>query len=238
MITVLIPILNEEKNIELMCSSLLSDILLTNIIDEIIFIDDDSQDGSLKKLKKAANNYHKIKFIIRKDKKKDLTKSILLGFKNVKSKYVCVMDGDLQHETKTIINFTNYLKDYDLVIGSRFLDANKLEGLSTIRKKISKAALIFCKIIGINNVTDPLSGFFIIRTSVLKNIETQINTNGYKILLTILYLLKNKIRIKELQINFLKRLNGKSKLNFRVTFEFFLQLCFLLFNSKNDKLEL
>ncbi len=91
--------------------------------------------------------------------------------------------------------------------------------------------------LGVNNVTDPLSGFFIIRTSVLKSIEKQINTNGYKILLTILYLLKNTIRIKELQINFFKRLNGKSKLNFRVTFDFFLQLYFLLFNSKNNKLE-
>ena len=237
MITVLIPILNEEKNIELMCSSLLNDKKLTNIIDEIIFVDDDSQDGSLKKLKKAANNNHKIKFIIRKDKKKDLTKSILLGFKNVKSKYVCVMDGDLQHDTKTIFKFTNYLKDYDLVIGSRFLDTNKIDGLNFIRKKISKTAIIFCKILGVNNVTDPLSGFFIIRTSVLKSIEKQINTNGYKILLTILYLLKNTIRIKELQINFFKRLNGKSKLNFRVTFDFFLQLYFLLFNSKNNKLE-
>ena len=104
MITVLIPILNEEKNIELMCSSLLSDIKLSNIIDEIIFVDDDSQDGSLKKLKNAAKNNHKIKFIIRKDKKKDLTYHInYLIFYPGNSKSIFLRQADMIMKT-----FKNY----------------------------------------------------------------------------------------------------------------------------------
>ena len=84
--------------------------------------------------------------------------------------------------------------------------------------------------IGISTVMDPLSGFFIIRTNLLKKIKNKIKTRGFKILLTILYLYKNQLNYNELPIKFNVRIHEKSKLNFRVKILFLEQLLRLKIN--------
>ena len=234
MITILIPILNEKNNINILCAKILLNNHLEKIINRIIFIDDNSQDGSIIELKKMSNKYNKVNFIVRKNKKNDLTKSILLGLKEVNSEYVCVMDGDLQHDINAICQFYQIMKndDCDLIIGSRYINNNSINELYFYRKIFSKLATIFCKFLGIKNINDPLSGFFLIKTSIFKSIEKKIKTDGYKILITILFLLKNKIKYKEIQINFYKRKYGYSKLNIKVIYNFIKQIFLLMLISR------
>ena len=230
MITILIPTLNEKKNISILCKLLLSNEQLSKIISKILFIDDNSQDGSIKELKIMSIKYEKVNFIIRKNIKKDLTQSILLGLKEINSEYICVMDGDLQHDINAIPIFYNSIikNNYDLIVGSRYLKNNSLSELKLYRKMISKAATTLCIFLGINNISDPLSGYFLIKTSLFKSISKKITTNGYKILITILFLLNNAIRVKEIQVNFYARKHGFSKLNLKVIFNFLLQVIQLL----------
>jgi dolichol-phosphate mannosyltransferase len=234
MITILIPILNEKNNINILCSKILLNKNLEKIIYKIIFIDDNSNDGSINELNKMSDKYKKVNFIIRKDKKNDLTQSILLGLKKVNSEYVCVMDGDLQHDINAIPKFYKIINnnDYDLIIGSRYIKNNTLNKLRFYRKIFSKIGTIFIKFLRIKNISDPLSGFFLIRTSVFKSVDSKIITNGYKILITILILLKNEIKFKEIQINFYKRKYGFSKLNIKVIYNFIKQIFLLLLISR------
>ena len=235
MITILIPTLNEKKNIPIITKSLLTNNNLEKIITNIIFIDDNSLDGSDEELNIVSNKFPKVISIIRKDHPKDLTKSILLGLKLVKSEYVCIMDADLQHDINAVGIFYDLIKTnkFDLIIGSRFLDNTFANNLSNTRKILSKSGNLIGYILGIKKIKDPLSGFFMIKTSIFKSISKKIDTDGFKILLTILVILNKKIKIKEIQINFYSRKHGQSKLKSKVLFIFLKQILKLFYNKKN-----
>lgn len=235
MITILIPTLNEKKNIPIITKSLLTNNNLDKIITNIIFIDDNSLDGSDEELNIVSNKFPKVISIIRKDHPKDLTKSILLGLKLVKSEYVCIMDADLQHDINAVGIFYDLIKTnkFDLIIGSRFLDNTFANNLSNTRKILSKSGNLIGYILGIKKIKDPLSGFFMIKTSIFKSISKKIDTDGFKILLTILVILNKKIKIKEIQINFYSRKHGQSKLKSKVLFIFLKQILKLFYNKKN-----
>ena len=239
MITILIPTLNEKKNIPIITKSLLTNNNLDKIITNIIFIDDNSSDGSDEELNIVSNKFPKVISIVRKDHPKDLTKSILLGLKLVKSEYVCIMDADLQHDINAVSIFYDLIKTnkFDLIIGSRFLDNSFVNNLSNTRKILSKSGNLIGYILGIKKIKDPLSGFFMIKTSIFKSISKKIDTEGFKILLTILTVLNRKIRIKEIQINFYSRKHGQSKLKPKILFIFLKQILKLFSNKKNyDKI--
>ena len=93
----------------------------------------------------------------------------------------------------------------------------------------SKLGILLCKLLGIKNITDPLSGFFIIKTKHLLDIKDLIRTRGFKILLTILYLYKNRIKFNEIPIKFNRRIYEKSKLSLRVKILFLEQILRLKF---------
>ena len=235
MITILIPTFNEKKNISIITKSLLTNNNLEKIITNIIFIDDNSLDGSDEELNIVSNKFPKVISIVRKDHPKDLTKSILLGLKLVKSEYVCIMDADLQHDINAVGIFYDLIKTnkFDLIIGSRFLDNTFANNLSNTRKILSKSGNLIGYILGIKKIKDPLSGFFMIKTSIFKSISKKIDTEGFKILLTILAILNKKIKIKEIQINFYSRKHGQSKLKSKVLFIFLKQILKLFYNKKN-----
>ena len=235
MITILIPTLNERKNILIITNALLENNDLEKIITNIIFIDDNSSDGTAEELNIVSNKFSKVISVIRKDHSKDLTKSILLGLKLVKSEYVCVMDADLQHDINAVSFFYDLIKTnkFDLIIGSRFLDNSFINNLSNTRKILSKSGNLIGYILGIKDIKDPLSGFFMIKTSIFKSISKKIDTDGFKILLTILVILNKKIKIKEIQINFYSRKHGQSKLKPKVLFIFLKQILKLFYNKKN-----
>ena len=235
MITILIPTLNERKNILIITNALLENNDLEKIITNIIFIDDNSSDGTAEELNIVSNKFSKVISVIRKDHSKDLTKSILLGLKLVKSEYVCIMDADLQHDINAVGIFYDLIKTnkFDLIIGSRFLDNTFANNLSNTRKILSKSGNLIGYILGIKKIKDPLSGFFMIKTSIFKSISKKIDTDGFKILLTILVILNKKIKIKEIQINFYSRKHGQSKLKSKVLFIFLKQILKLFYNKKN-----
>ena len=224
MLTILIPTYQEKENITKIAKELF--IILKHIEYKILFVDDNSNDDSeeeFKDLKKTSKN---VDYIIRKDAERDLTKSILLGILKVETKYTCVTDCDLQHDIKKIPIMLEKIENnnYDLVIGSRFINPQSKIELSFGRKLNSKIGILLCKLIGIEKIQDPLSGFFICKTSILKSINSDIKTKGYKILLTLLYLLKNKINVIEMQTNFFTRNSGKSKLNIKIKMIFLKQI--------------
>ena len=142
------------------------------------------------------------------------------------------MDCDLQHDHKKINIIINNIinNNYDLVIGSRFIKNGQNILMNKKRIFESKLGIILCKFLGVNNIKDPLSGFFIIKSELLINIKDKIKTRGFKILLTILCLYKNKLKLKEIPIKFNKRMYEASKLNLKVKILFLEQILRLKFN--------
>ena len=230
MITFLVPTFNEKENILNFIETINK--LELNYEYNILFADDDSDDGTEMELRKAKKNFGNVDYIIRKEKNRDLTQSIVLAIKKLKYKYTFILDCDLQHDYEKIGVISNQIieNNLDIVVGSRFVK----EGQNILMKKRriieSKMAIFLCKLLGIKNIKDPLSGFFIIRTELLLKNQDKIKTRGFKILLTIIYILKDNLILKETPIKFHKRKFGTSKLNLKVRFLFLEQILRLKFN--------
>ena len=118
-LSIVIPVYNEGKNIKKLWLEIKGCLDLQKL--EIIFVDDDSKDKTAKILKQINKIDKKVKFVIRKNKVKDLSKSCLLGFKNSNYKYILVMDGDLQHDPKYISKLISKYNssNCDIVVGCR-----------------------------------------------------------------------------------------------------------------------
>ena len=228
MITFLVPTYNERENIYLFINAIKK--LNLEYEYNILFVDDNSIDGTKNKLLSAKEEFENIDYIIRLKKKRDLTQSLVLGVDLIKDKYTIILDCDLQHEVIKINQLIETIikEKFDIVIGSRFINNSQNIKMSNKRMLESRIAIMICYLLGIKEVKDPLSGFFIIETKLLKKIKNKINTKGFKILFTILYLYKNKISTKEIPIKFDKRIHGKTKLNLRVKLLFLEQILKLL----------
>ena len=229
MISVVIPTLNEKKNI----SKIIKKLKKINIIQEIIFIDDSSTDGTYKEICR----FKKYKFVrgySRNNKMRDLSKSVLYGVRKTKKNYVLVMDCDLQHNPSYIKSMWSKIinTNCDIVIATRFTEKMVDGNLGYIRSFLSNFAISLINVIIGKKSSDPLSGFFLCKKEVFIKYEKKFFLRGYKILFDIIYNGKKNIDIRHQKIIFKKRIFEKSKFNFSIIWLFFLQILYTLFLVK------
>lgn len=219
-ISLVIPILNEGPNLKKLIDLLRSN--LEKYFYEVIFVDDDSNDGS----KKVVLNYadKRIRYILRKEKIKDLTKSCFLGINKSKYENILIMDGDLQHNPKYLKKMLSefFENNYDFVIAIR--DFNKRYGLSTMRYLASLTIIKIFSFFLKTKLNDPMSGFFIFKKRFYSLNQKQMYKSGFKVLLNLLYSTKKKLKIYEKKIIFKKRSKNKSKMNLNVLFHIILSI--------------
>ena len=157
MISVIIPTYNEKNNIFKISSKLKK----IKIISEIIFIDDDSNDGTYNEIIKYKSK--KIKGYLRKSNIKDLSKSVVYGVRKAKYKNIVVMDCDLQHNPNYITKMWKKFNGskYDIIIANRFYNQKILGNLGFIRSFVSLSTITLINLIFGKKTTDPVSGFFL-----------------------------------------------------------------------------
>ncbi len=220
-LSIIVPIYNEGKNLSNL-TKLISDNL--DMIDyEIIFVDDGSKDNTSILVNQLKRKYP-IK-LIQRGKKLGLSSAVITGLDFATKKFVCVMDGDLQHNPKYIPEMLDLLVENNnsLVIGSRFI-----KKLKNKQRLDSKFGTFFCKLFFHKKIEDPLSGFFMLSKSNFNSIKEKINAIGYKILLELI--VKGQFEeIKEIPIIFEERKEGSSKLDFKTRALFLKQIIQLLF---------
>ena len=227
-ISIIIPTLNEEKNIFKIYYKIKKYLLDKNY--EIIFVDDKSSDNTRYKILSLSNQYSNIRYIFRKER--NLSTAFLDGVNKAKGKYIVLMDSDLQHSPTDINQMLNILNNtnYDFVIGSRFLKNSGYYSVtikSKIRILLSKFFIFLINILFKIRVSDPLSGFFICKKNSLID-NKNLYKNGFKILLDYLIVKKKRLKIKEIPITINKRLYGNSKLNIKIFLIFIKQFYFHL----------
>ena len=215
-LSIVIPILNEEKNIIPLTKKIIQN--LKRIKYEIIFVDDSSIDDSHIKLKSLKKKYKFFKPLLR-NKKKDLTQSCFDGIRRSKFQNILIMDGDLQHDPKYIKKMFKIYKKYnlDIVVGSRKLLSGKNQGLSELRRFTSIMLIYFFRIFEIKT-NDPMSGFFLFKKEIYYKNKKFFFGKGFKILADFLINSKQNLKTKDINIDFNRRYNSKSKMSLRVLF--------------------
>ena len=218
-LSIVIPILNEAKNIRLLIPEINKVKIKLKIKRfEVLLIDDNSQDNIKQVFNILKKKYKFLKLFIRKNKKKDLSKSCIFGFDKSSFKNILVMDGDFQHPPIYIDKmYRLYIeKNYDFVIGSRDLMKRKNYGLSKVRWLFSIILIFLINLLLGNKTKDPMSGFFIFKKKIFLNNKNKLFSSGYKILSDLIYSSKRSLKIKDIFIRFDRRTLGRSKMNFNI----------------------
>ena len=212
-ISIVIPALNEEKNIKPLTKKIIEN--LRNIKFEIIFVDDNSVDQSKNVLLALSEKYKFFNPLLRK-KDRDLTQSCFDGIEKSKYPNILIMDADLQHNPKYIpIMLKVFNNNNDVVVGARKLTSGKNKGLSEFRRFASVILIFFFKIFNIKT-TDPMSGFFIFKKKLYKKNKKYYFGKGFKILADILINSKDKLKTKDVYIDFNRRYESESKMSFKI----------------------
>ena len=231
---IIIPTYNESENIEL----IISKILLLNDSNDILIVDDNSPDGTSKivsDLKKE--NIDRI-FLIVRDTKLGLGSAYKEGFKwalNKNYSYIFEMDADLSHNPSEIINLKELLikRDFDVAIGSRYLEGVSVVNWPLSRIFLSYFANIYVRIITGMPVKDATSGFIGYTNESLSSLNIDnIKFNGYAFQIEMKFKLwKKNFKLMEHQIIFVNRKSGKSKMDKNIIFEAIFGVIRLKLNS-------
>ena len=217
---IVIPTYNEAENIV----NLINEIFLLKVSDtaiDILIIDDNSIDGTSELVKKTNNSHV---FVIDREKKLGLGTAYILGFKYAIEHgydYVFEMDADFSHDPKSIPEFFDNIKEYDLVIGSRYMNGIAVVNWPLSRLLISIGASIYTRMITFLPVNDVTAGFMCYRVEALKTINLDfVKSNGYSFQIEMKYRMwKKKFKLKEIPIVFIDRRAGVSKMSRRIVYE-------------------
>ena len=211
--SLVIPTYKEKNNI----GRLLSAINLLAINDlEIIVVDDNSPDNTAEEVENLKNQFNSKIKLLRRTGQRDLSLSVLDGFKMAESEIIGVMDADFSHPPDIIPKMLEKLKNADLVVASRNIFGAETKNWPWARRINAWIAKNLAKTL-IKTASDPLSGFFFFKKNVIKNII--LKPLGYKILLEIL--VKGTYqKVEEVPFVFEDRKVGQSKLNIKIILKF------------------
>ena len=222
-LSIVIPTYNERENISKIVTRLKK--TLKGINHEIIFVDDNSPDGTSDEIKLFIKNTSRINLIHRIGRR-GLSGAVIEGIYAAKAELVGVMDCDLQHDESKLIDMLDLFSkssSLDLVIGSRFTADGEIsdKAFSKIREIGSKIITVIIKKILSIDSTDPLSGFFMVRKESFLKCSDNLQTQGFKILADFLSISGKTIKIKEVGYKFNNRILGESKMSFVTILELF-----------------
>lgn len=218
-LSIIAPTYNEAGNVVAFVERVKT--ALDKIDWEILFVDDNSADGTAGKAFDYGVHDSRVRTIIRLNDR-GLAKSSIQGMLSARGDLLCVMDADGQHDPATLLDMIARLEldDLDIVSAARRLDGDQaLDGLSPLRQKLSNLGNWLSGLILGKKLADPLTGFFLIRRDRFLEVAPNLGDPGFKLLLDILYSNKN-LRHAEVPFDFGVRQHGESKLDTYVIWKF------------------
>lgn len=219
-ITVVSPTLNESENLPRLIREL--EDVLAGIEFEIIIVDDDSPDRTWEVAEEIARQDSRVQ-VIRRQGPRSLGWSVINGFMAARGDIVACIDADLQHDPRILPRMVEELGRGDLVVGSRYVPGGSVAEWRWTRRLESWLATKLAQwVIGIP-ISDPMSGYFLLRRNDFLHVHDRLNGQGFKILLEIAANMPGA-QICEIPYTFRNRVAGKTKLSRRVAFAYISQL--------------
>lgn len=233
-LSVVVPTFNERGNVATLVQRL--DAALKGIAWEVIFVDDNSPDGTTDAVRELARTDARVR-CIRRIGRRGLSGACIEGMLASSAPCAAVIDGDLQHDETQLAKMLGLIErgEADLVIGSRYIDGGSADSFDQKRLGFSKFATALAQQVLRVSVADPMSGFFMIRRDRFEQLAPQLSTQGFKILLDVVATARGELRIREVPYTFGSRLHGESKLDSMVALDF---LGLILAKLTNDVISL
>lgn len=223
-LAVVLPTYNERGNVAPMVARLEQALGSTGW--EAIFVDDNSRDGTADEVRRIALQDPRIR-VIERIGRRGLASAAIEGMCATAAPIVAVMDADHQHDPALLVPMLAAVEagEADLACASRFAEGASTEAwnrpdrvrASTLANRIAR------RVTGVE-LSDPMSGFFMLRTEIVRADAHRLSGIGFKILLDILATVDAPLRVKEFPMDFAARVTGESKLDRTVVFEFLVGL--------------
>ena len=219
-LSIVVPTRNEVENVRPLLAGIAA--VLADRSWEILFVDDDSPDGTADLVDTiAAANAHVR--CLKRVGRRGLSSACLEGFQATSAPFIAVMDGDLQHDERLLPAMLATLEagGVDLVVGSRYVPGGGVGDLTATRHGLSRVGTWAARrLLGLP-LSDPLSGFFMLRRDLLSEaLLGRLSGRGFKLLLDLFASADRPIAFRELPFAFRRRVAGTSKLGLGVTWVF------------------
>ena len=214
-----VPTFKERDNVPLLVDKLAR--TLSGIDWEVVFVDDNSPDGTATVARKIGETDARVR-CVRRIGRRGLAGACIEGMLSSQARYVAVMDADLQHDETLLTAMLAHVRhDADLAVASRYVGGGSAAGLSSAgREHASRVSnALTRRLLGVT-LSDPMSGFFMMRRDRFEELAPQLSSQGFKILLDIVATARGTLRIAELPFVFAERQHGESKLDTRVALDF------------------
>ncbi|MBI5330542.1 MAG: glycosyltransferase [Betaproteobacteria bacterium] len=218
-ICIVAPVFNERRNLESLVQRL--DAALADVAWEILFVDDDSPDGSAEEIRRIARFDPRVRLILR-IADPGLANSCIQGMLSSTADLLCVMDADGQHDPMLIRDLIQALETApaDLASACRELaGADCSEALGVRRSRLSRLGNSLIRWAIRRETRDPLSGFFVIRREACLAVVRRLSNSGFKLLFDILASHPG-LRHVEVPFRFQPRQAGESKLDALAIWQF------------------
>src|SRR4051812_38983180 len=218
-LSVVVPTFKERDNVPLLVEKLAH--ALQGVEWEVIFVDDNSPDGTAAVARAAGESDARVR-CIRRIGRRGLAGACIEGMLASQARYVAVMDADLQHDEGLLTAMLARLRagDVELVVASRHIEGGSAESMSSLRARASHwSNEIARRMLGVT-LSDPMSGFFMISRAEMEKLAPSLSSQGFKILLDIAASAHGRLRIAELPYVFRERQHGESKLDAHIVLDF------------------
>jgi dolichol-phosphate mannosyltransferase len=219
-LSVIVPSFNECPNVAPMVAKL--DAALAGIPWEVIYVDDNSPDGTSREVRRLAQLDPRVR-CIRRIGRRGLASAVIEGGLSSSADYIAVIDGDLQHDETRLPVMLRALKagGYDIAVGSRHVEGGDSAGLpSRFRHVLSDGGIRLAQAFLPVRLTDPMSGFFMLPRPLFENLARGLNGQGFKILLDLVLSSPSPLRVLEIPARFRERAAGESKMDALVAIQF------------------
>ena len=222
-LSVIVPTFNERENISELMARL--KVCLEGRSWEVVFVDDDSPDGTANLVREYAAADSRVRCLQRIGRR-GLSSACVEGLLASTASYLAVIDADMQHDERLLPQMLDTLKqsDTDIVVGSRYAPGGDIGDWSQRRARMSRFAVRLSRVLTPAELTDPMSGFFMMRRSVLDGSVHKLSAIGFKILTDLFASFPGPLRFKELSYHFKARRAGESKLDSLTAWDYLMLL--------------
>jgi dolichol-phosphate mannosyltransferase len=219
-LSVIVPCYNERPNVAPMIAKL--DAALAGIDWEVVYVDDNSPDGTAQEVRRIAQGDPRVR-CIRRIGRRGLASAVIEGALSSSAQFVAVIDGDLQHDETQLPVMLAALRTgaFDLAVASRHVEGGDNAGLSSrFRHMLSDGGIALAQMFLPVRLTDPMSGFFMLPRALFEDLARGLNGQGFKILLDLVLSSPAPLRVTEVPARFRERVAGESKMDPLVMIQF------------------
>ena len=220
LLSVIVPCFNERPNVAPMIAKLGA--VLAGIDWEVIYVDDNSPDGTSQEVRRIAQQDVRVR-CLRRIGRRGLASAVIEGALSSSADYVAVIDGDLQHDETRLPVMLSALRtgQYDLAVASRHVEGGDSAGLSSRwRHMLSDGGIRLAQAFLPVRLSDPMSGFFMLPRPLFEELARGLNGQGFKILLDLMLSSRAPLRVLEVPARFRERAAGESKMDALVMVQF------------------